>query len=413
MKTLIVVLITVISVPCNAQWKYAGSNIQIIAFGIHDTSLFVSYVGHMGRVNPTGEADTGINFSYGNVSSFASLGQYFFANIGTGYSFRTSNDGSSWQQRPGGKAIATNGRYLFARYQYFGYGPYMSVSRDSGNTWDSLANFDPQSCIAIGTCIFANTGGTLQRSLDTGARGTWSQLTAPFLGTMVTMGTRLFMYQNYRSFPPGNGVLLLSKDSGMTWDTVHVDSAGMPEYVTTLATDGKNLFAGGVSTSFEQGTNVGNGVYVSTDTGKHWRAVNDGLTTNMNIEAMCVYDTFLYISTNNNNFGATSGISYATYYRPIHEITDTTPSSVVQTLPPGDTIEIYPNPATGIVSVMAGGTSILAITVLNVLGENVLVLPNLRESDISLDLSKLPSGTYFLQIQSTRGTVIRKIVINR
>ncbi len=182
-------------------------------------------------------------------------------------------------------------------------------------------------------------------------------------------------------------------DSGTQWGPVAVDSGGtVPETVNVLVSDGKNLFAGTTK-----------GVYFSMDTGKHWLAGNQGLTY-LNVDALGVFDTLLFVNT------PASGGAYYTAMRSIPEMTDTTPASVVQSSQPGDTIESYPNPATGMVTIMAGGTSILAITVLNVLGENVLSLPNLRESDISLDISKLPSGTYFLQIKTTSGTVIRKIV---
>src|ERR1700722_14400317 len=99
-QTLISIILICAAVPCLAQWRYTG-NLQVLAYGVHDTSLFVSYEGNLGRHNPNGEADTGINFSYGNVSSFASLGRYFFANIVNSefqYPFRTSNDGSLWQE---------------------------------------------------------------------------------------------------------------------------------------------------------------------------------------------------------------------------------------------------------------------------------------------------------------------------
>src|SRR5580698_7632325 len=109
MKQLITILIFFASVPCAAQWKGPiFGNDQIIAFGVHDTSLFISSSSYVGLYTPWGnhlwtEEDGGINFSDGNISSFATLGKYFFANIGTGFTFRSSDNGASWQQRPGGK----------------------------------------------------------------------------------------------------------------------------------------------------------------------------------------------------------------------------------------------------------------------------------------------------------------------
>jgi len=77
---------------------------------------------------------------------------------------------------------------------------------------------------------------------------------------------------------------------------------------------------------------------------------------------------------------------------------------------PSDTIAIYPNPASGAVTIFAGGTSIYGVRVRNVLGEQVLDMPSLHESNITLDLSKLPSGTYFLQIETEIGVALRKVI---
>ncbi len=386
-----VFLSCIISVPCNAQWKTAGFNAQILAFGVHDTTLFESDAGAVGRFIPTAapdahwaESDNGIGFSGGNIVSFTSLGRYFYANQQgqDQFTFRSSDNGSTWNEVGGGVNIASNGFYLFGNYEYFGR-HYFGLSRDSGMTWDSVENFVAQTYATIGKCIFVNNGSAIMRSQDTG--NTWSKLSPTFEGTMTTMGSLLFI--------TGGGKVIESTDSGSQWVPVAVDSAGtVPETVNILVTDGKNLFAGTTK-----------GVYFSMDTGKHWLAGNQGLTY-LNVDALGVFDTLLFVNT------PASGGAYYTAMRSIPEMTDTTPASVVQSSPLGDTIEIYPNPANGMVTIFAGGTSILGVSVLNVLGESVLDMPNLRETEISLDISKLPSGTYFLQIQTASGSVIRKLV---
>ncbi len=391
-----VFLSCIISVPCNAQWKTAGFNAQILAFGVHDTTLFESDAGAVGRFIPTAapdahwaESDNGMGFGYGNFTSFASLGRYFFASAGSVQAtYESSNDGAIWQET-NENSVGSNGYYLFGitSHPFMPQPPYVVRSRDSGQTWDSVSNFNNGNWAvyfaSIGRCILANNGGVIWRSQDTG--NTWSQLSPPFVGAMTTMGSLLFI--------TGGGNVIESTDSGTQWVPVAVDSGGtVPETVNVLVTDGKNLFAGTTK-----------GVYFSMDIGKHWFPGNQGLTY-LNVDALGVFDTLLFVNT------PASGGAYYTAMRSIPEMTDTSQAGVVQTLPPGDTIEIYPNPATGMVTIIAGGTSILGITVLNVLGENVLALPNLRESEISLDLSKFPSGTYFLQIQTASGTVIRKLV---
>jgi hypothetical protein len=103
--------------------------------------------------------------------------------------------------------------------------------------------------------------------------------------------------------------------------------------------------------------------------------------------------------------------SYYLFDRTISDLVKPdSPSSVVHLPQPGDTIEIYPNPAGNIVSIVAGNASIQQIKVLNVLGVEVLPIRESHESEITLDISRLPSGTYFLQIGTSNGTVLRKIV---
>jgi hypothetical protein len=103
--------------------------------------------------------------------------------------------------------------------------------------------------------------------------------------------------------------------------------------------------------------------------------------------------------------------SYYLFDRTISDLVKPdSPSSVVQLPQPEDTIEIYPNPTMSQLSIRTGGTSILGVQVLNVLGVDVLDVPNEHASNLTLDLSKLLSGTYFLQIQTAEGLILRKVI---
>ena len=229
------------------------------------------------------------------------------------------------------------------------------------------------------------------RSTDTGNH--WSQLSPQFTGAMTVMDSLLFITATI------GGSVIESTDSGSHWNTITVDTAGESEGVVALATDGRNLFAG----------TYGSGVLLSTNIGKTWRAVNTGFSTSFSpfrVYTMGVFDTLLFV-----DLLATNSQTYNLYARSIPEMANDTTKSVVQISTVSDTIAIYPNPATGTVTILSGGISLLGVNVLNVLGEDVLDMPNLRESDITLDVSKLPSGTYFVQIETANGSVLRKVVI--
>ncbi len=351
---------------------------------MHDTDFFISTPGAVSRStigNPIYgvESDGGIDFTNENVTSFASLGTYFFAGCVEGGLYRSTNDGASWNQLQSDGPVYSNGTYLFGNSLSSAY-----RSRDNGSNWQTMNCPEASSYASIGSYIFAIANNGLMRSTDTG--NTWAKISPPFIGTMTVMGSLLFMADT--------GSVAVTTDSGTKWQTFPVDTAGEYERVTVLVTDGKNLFAG-----------TGNGVLVSQDSGRSWRNGGEqGLPSNA-ILTLGVFDTLLFTQVQGSR-----GQLY-TAVIPISELTKPdSPASVVQ-LQTSDSLSIYPNPASDVVTITSGSTSIYSVSVLNVLGESVSDESNLRESDITLDLSKLPSGTYFLQIQTTNGIVLRKVVI--
>jgi len=411
MKHTLLLFLIFISSPCTAQWKNALFSDQVLAFGVHDTSLFVGEVPYTNlqpilfRFDPATPSlwigsDTGISRNQGNVTSFASFGKYLFANVNNLFLYSSTNHGSNWEEDTVNPPIASSENYLFATSGFYNGSKviyYIIRSRDSGKTWDSVMNILPSSFATKGSWIFANTGTAVWRSLDTGA--TWSQIHPLITGTITIMDSLLFIVG-------GNGQLAKSTDSGTDWSMVTVDSGSVPETVNCLATDGKNLFVG-----------TPTGILVSTDTGKDWMFQNDSIAgiyqyprTIEDVTQICVFDTFVFADVFYTPEPGRA-TSYYLMFRPISELTK--PPDAVRQTPPGDTIEIYPNPATGMVTIFAGGTSILGVSILNVLGENVLDLADIRESDITLDISKLPSGTYFVRIETANGSVLRKVVIQQ
>lgn len=74
--------------------------------------------------------------------------------------------------------------------------------------------------------------------------------------------------------------------------------------------------------------------------------------------------------------------------------------------------EISPNPSVDEFNLVLGsnvGTSVV-VNVKNALGENVLELKNVNSRNVRLDLNNVASGVYFVEIKSTAGTQLRRIV---
>lgn len=76
---------------------------------------------------------------------------------------------------------------------------------------------------------------------------------------------------------------------------------------------------------------------------------------------------------------------------------------------PAGNIKIYPNPSRGILFIKSKTGNIEHISVLDILGKNVLQLDgNIQE----VDISNLHSGVYFLQIITNDGNFVKKIIKN-
>lgn len=77
-------------------------------------------------------------------------------------------------------------------------------------------------------------------------------------------------------------------------------------------------------------------------------------------------------------------------------------------------INVYPNPSSGkfiVDGLLAGGNN--KIRVLNILGAELVSINQIDKEKVELDLSFCSEGTYFVQIESEKSVVIKKVVINR
>jgi hypothetical protein len=73
-------------------------------------------------------------------------------------------------------------------------------------------------------------------------------------------------------------------------------------------------------------------------------------------------------------------------------------------------ISLYPNPTTGIIIVHNAPSNMLHVTIANVLGETVSEIANPDIADFTIDLSKLPPGTYFAKFSGEGEVITRKII---
>lgn len=75
-----------------------------------------------------------------------------------------------------------------------------------------------------------------------------------------------------------------------------------------------------------------------------------------------------------------------------------------------DGISIYPNPSSGKFQVYSSRSKVQSLKVVNLLGE-VVYQSQINNLQSTIDLSKEAKGIYFVQLQTEKGTVNRKIVV--
>jgi hypothetical protein len=382
----------IVSSACYAQWLDVGignpsspTASSPAWFGVHDNILFATFPHGISGVNgglvryypPRGwiVMSNGMGATE-NITSFANVGHDIFAAPESNKVYVSSDSGAHWVHTDVAGPIGSNGTYLLGRL-----GTSIARSTDIGKTWIRNATLIPTAFFGMDSIFFASTSTGISRSTDSGF--TWTATPSP-IGNAHFAGMGSVMFA-------ANGTMIKSVDLGATWMTLSIPNHS----IGSLAATDSLIFAG-----------TDSGLFISVDSGTHWRVVS-GLTAvhgyNPNVTAICVLDTMLFA---NVEAGSQYGYLMA---RPIRDILHEAKSAVHQLPLVLDTLLIYPNPLTGLVTIR-GSYEIEQVSVMNVLGVDVLEVPSIRTSELTLNLSALPSGTYILRIQTAKGIVLRKIV---
>lgn len=74
-------------------------------------------------------------------------------------------------------------------------------------------------------------------------------------------------------------------------------------------------------------------------------------------------------------------------------------------------ISVYPNPASGSVRIETDQNQLKSIVILDFQGRTVLKLSELNDQSIEVDLSDIPQGSYFIQIESSKGLAKQSLII--
>ena len=215
---------------------------------------------------------TKINYGFRNFEVYAiGIGKNDHIFLGTDQQgiFRSTDNGESWQKKDNGYTTAECWTFAFndSGDIFAGDGDWAGIykSSDDGENWSWLIELATL-VITINRNgdIYAGTWQGLYKSTDNG--NTWNQITnglpnlsIPCIAFDIDGG----IYVGTGYYSNGNGVYY-SGDNGSTWVSLGLTDTIVQSIVIT---DDFKIYAG----------TLNNGVMLSTDRGKNWNSINNGL----------------------------------------------------------------------------------------------------------------------------------------
>ena len=176
----------------------------------------------------------------------------------------------------------------------------------------------------------------------------------------------------------GNGLLLKTTDAGLTWSQSFISP------FTTLSA----LYFTSVNVGY---TNNAGGIYKTIDAGNTWEAQN------MNVPAIVKDIQF-----------ASENVGYALTDQKIYKTTNGGEVLAIDNPEASMGIAVFPNPASELVSVHSANGDLKSVQLLDVAGR---IVKAVNQNFENIDISKIASGGYLLQIETNQGVVIRKLVV--
>jgi hypothetical protein len=202
-------------------------------------------------------------------------------------------------------------------------------------------------------------------------------LTNTGVSALIVSGTNLFA-------GTGSGGVFLSTNYGTIWTAVN--SGLTSNYVRAFAVSGTNLFAGTYG-----------GVFLSTNNGTSWTAVNTGLTGyGFYVSALAVSGTNLFAGTD----------SGGVWRRPLSEMITSVRQNATEMPTNFQLQQNYPNPFNPSTTIVFSlpHTSYVTLKIFNTLGQEIATLIN-QQQDAGWQQVKwnanVSSGDYFYRLEAT------------
>jgi len=431
-KKLLFFFVLFTTVAVNAQWVQTngpyGGNVTCLAFKGTDLFAGISVGVYLSTNNGASwtAANTGLPGHTVLSLAMGATGDLFCGTNGGGI-YISTNNGTSWTADTAGltnngiSSIAVNGTNLFAGTNGGG----IFLSTNNGTNWtpvnNGLSNSNSMyvSSLVVSptgtgdTNLFAGTEAGIYLSTNNGT--SWTSVLSGngdtyqlVVSSNGTGGTNLFAGFSLDGGTLGGGITL-STNNGTSWTSIDLGYTGTGGCLSLAAipndTGVVSIYAGMYPDSANY--NPGGGVFVSTNNGKSWTAVNSGLPDDEEVRSLAVSGT--------NLFAGTSGSGV--WMRPISEmITGVTGNH--DNLPANYSLQQnYPNPfnPSTTIKYSVPKTSLVTIKVYNVLGKEIATLVNEEKSagnySVQFTGSKLSSGVYFYRMQADSFVQTKKLLL--
>lgn len=345
-----------------------------------------------------------------------------------------SNDGEIWNdispnfEKKYFGSIATKGDTIFLSYNDKSWYRYIRCYSIKNNKWFYLINdppigsdYTPYGIFADNNLLYATEYDKMYYTNNMGL--TWNDISLPSIYCNQFYG--LISY-NSVLFASACGNAQLIKLVNNNWE---LSNTGLPTYreITHLAKTSNALYAfvnysgmyiskdngnswsianNGLDSNFEIRSSTYkdenlfisniNGVFYTSNYGKNWNSLNDGLI-NKQLSSLVIKNDTLFVGTVGNGI----------WKRDINSI----PLSINNTKDNLESLSFYPNPASDFVTIQTSISDKYIITITDILGRQILSKENTHNEPI--DISGISNGLYNLRLNSINKILTGKLIIKK